>query len=163
MVSWGACHDVGQQGIDSEKKLSFIRDLEQYARPYITSEGELPVELEPYRLKIPVNKIHDVLAFASVCVSEGATLAAEAAVLGVPTVYINSLKLGYIDMLENYGLIKQAKDTQDAFELARSFLADASTTENCQQARQKLLSDKIDVTDYIVATIEEFGKKNTSG
>ena len=150
MVGWGACHDVGERGFADEQKLDFIKKIAVHARVYITVEGELPAELREYQLPIPVHKFHHALAFASLCVTEGATVASEAAVLGVPTVYLNSLKVGYVNMLEDYGLVKQATDTE--------LLNDENAVENCRTARKKLLSDKIDVTDHIVETILEFAK-----
>ncbi len=104
-VSWGAQHDIGQHGLVDEKKLSFIKAISEHAKPYITSEEGLSSEFEPYRLNIPAHQFHHVLAFASLCVTEGATVASEAAILGVPSIYINPLKLGYINMLEQYGLL----------------------------------------------------------
>ena len=162
-VSWGAHHDVGQHGLADEKKLDFVRAIAKYARPYITSEGTLPGEFEHYRLNIPVHRMHHVLACASLCVTEGATVASEAAVLGVPTVYVNTLKLGYTNMLEEYGLLTQTTDTDRALELSFAWLKDEKAEEKCRAARQKFLVDKIDVTDYVVKTIEQvsdrFSKK----
>jgi len=117
-VSWGAHHDVGQHGFAENKKLHFINAITEYARPYITSEGVLPPELAEYQLRIPVHQFHHVLAFASLCVTEGATVASEAAVLGTPAVYVNTLKAGCIDMFAEYGLLKQTTDTQQALDLS---------------------------------------------
>lgn len=157
-VSWGAHHDVGQCGFAAEKKLEFIEKIGQYARPYISSEGALPAEFEAYRLEVPVHQIHHVMAFASLCVGEGATMASESAVLGVPAVYINTLKLGYINMLEEYGLVRQTTDTDEALEYCIDWLGDSQAEKKCTAARKRLLADKIDVTEYIVKTIEEYGQ-----
>jgi len=153
-VSWQAHHDVGQRGIADEEKFEFIKGLSSYAKPYITSEAALPRELEQYRLPVPAHLIHHIMAFSSLYVGEGATMASESAVLGVPSVYINTLKLGYIDMLEEYGLVKQTTDTKEAFEKSVSWLVDPEANEKCLAAREKLLSEKIDVTEYIVETLE---------
>ena len=100
------------------------------------------------------------MAFASLCVGEGATMASESAVLGVPAVYINTLKLGYINMLEEYGLVKQTTDTQQALGQSLDWLKSPETKEKCRAAHEKLLADKIDVTDYIVDTIEQAAEKH---
>ena len=156
-ISWGAHHDVGQHGLADEKKLHFVESIAEYARPYITSEGTLPNELEPYRLNIPVHQMHHVLACASLCVTEGATVASEAAVLGVPTIYVNTLKLGYTNMLEGYGLLKQTTNTREALDLSLTYVKDEKAKEKFLAAREKFLADKIDVTDYIVETVERAG------
>jgi hypothetical protein len=159
LVSWGAHHDVGQHGFDSKKKIFFVEQIAKYAKPYITSEAPLPPELGKYQLKIPVHQIHHLMAFASMCVGEGATMISESAILGVPGVYINTLKLGYINMHEKYGLIKQTTDTDTALKMCIDFLTDKDIKEKCSNARQKFLSEKIDVTQYVVETIEK-GKLN---
>jgi predicted glycosyltransferase len=163
-VSWGAHHDVGQHGFAEDKKLQFVEAIAEYARPYITSEGPLPPELKAYQLKIPVHQFHHVLAFASLCVAEGATVASEAAVLGTPSIYINTLKAGCIDMFEQYGLLRQTTDTDKALELSFAWLKDEKTKAKFLAAREKFLADKIDVTDYIVKTIEHaaVGKSGAS-
>jgi hypothetical protein len=154
-VSWGAHHDVGQHGIETSQKVDFVEQIAKYARPYITSEGPLPDELEKYRLKIPVHHVHHVMAFASLCVGEGATMISESAVLGVPGVYINTLKLGYIDMLEKYGLLDQTTDTAKAMEMSIARLTDEEQKTKANNAKIKLLNEKIDVTKLVVETVEK--------
>jgi len=153
-VSWQAYHDLGQHGFADEQKLDFVKQIAEYARPYICSETALPKELEPYRLDIPPHQIHHVMAFASLCVGEGASTASESAILGVPTVYINTLKLGFINVLEEYGLLKQTTDTNQALKLCLHWLTDPETKQKCRAAHKKLLADSLDVTSYIVDVIE---------
>jgi uncharacterized protein len=163
LVSWGAHHDVGQYGITQGKQLELIKQISKYAKPYITSEGQLPKELQEYQLKIPAHKFHHVLAFSSLCITEGATVASEAAVLGIPAIYVNTLKVGYVDMLEaDYGIIKQSLDIDEITELSINSLKDNKVIEKCRAAREKLLKDKIDMTDYIVETVERFGNSRIS-
>jgi predicted glycosyltransferase len=155
-VSWQAHHDIGQRGFADEQKLNFVKEIAKHAKPYITSERAVPSILKPYQLNIPAHLIHHVMAFASLCIGEGATMASESAVLGVPAVYINTLKLGYINMLEKYGLVKQTTDTHQALQYCIDWLTDPGSKEKCTAACKKLLAEKIDVTEYIVATIESF-------
>ncbi|MBN1818621.1 MAG: DUF354 domain-containing protein [Sedimentisphaerales bacterium] len=157
-VSWGAHHDVGQHGLTDSKKLDFITSIEPFARPYITSEGQLPEELRPYQLHIPVHQLHHVLAFASLCVAEGATVASEAALLGVPAVYVNTLRAGTIDRLERAGLLRQTTDTRKALQMSLEWLADKDALENSGRNRDTLLQKEIDVTALITETVERAGK-----
>lgn len=157
-VSWGAHHDIGQHGFSTEGKIKFVKKLLEYAKVYITSESALPAELEGFGLKIPPHLIHHILAFARLCVSEGATIASECACLGTPAIYINTLKAGTIDEQEQYGLLRQTIDTDEAFEMSLQYLQDDEAIEKCRKGREKMLSEKIDVTEYIVRTIEEAGQ-----
>ncbi len=154
-ISWGAHHDVGQYGFDQKSKLQFIQSLEKYARPLITSESPLPEEFEKYRLSIPPHQIHHVMAFSQLYVGEGATMATESALLGVPAVYINTLGAGTINMIQSYGLLKHIIDTDRALKQCIDWLESDYKSKQAAQARQKLLADKIDMTDFIVEAIEK--------
>lgn len=151
-VSWQAHHDVGQHGFEKNAKVEFISEISKYAKVYITSEAELPEELEEYRLKIPVHQIHHLMAFASLCVTEGATMASESAVLGVPVIYINTLTAGTIQEFAKYELLEHITDTQKAMNRAVELL---KNPENKKTALQNYLQGKIDVTQYIAETIEQ--------
>jgi hypothetical protein len=93
-VSWQASHDIGQHGI--RDKVRLVKELEQYGRVMITSEGPLLPELQPYQIRISPEKLHDLLYYTQLYVGEGATMASECAVLGTHAIYVNSLELGYI-------------------------------------------------------------------
>ena len=61
--------------------------------------------------------MHDLLYYATMYIGEGATMASEAAILGTPSIYINTLRLSYTDeeeakydLLYNYSFQKQHKD-----------------------------------------------------
>ncbi|MFO7722727.1 MAG: DUF354 domain-containing protein, partial [Bacteroidales bacterium] len=85
-VSWSAYHDVHQKGISLSEKEELAAFLSRHMQVFISSEGEIPASLAAYKLPAPPERIHDVLAFASIYVGEGASMASEAALLGVPTV-----------------------------------------------------------------------------
>ncbi|MBN1795846.1 MAG: DUF354 domain-containing protein [Sedimentisphaerales bacterium] len=152
-VSWQAHHDVGQHGFGKNAKVKFVSEISKYAKVYITSEAELPKELDEYRLKIPVHQIHHLMAFASLCVTEGATMASESAVLGVPAVYINTLTAGTIQEFAKYGLLEHITDAKKALNRVVELL---KNPEDKKTALGSCLQDKIDVTKYIVDTIEQF-------
>ena len=157
-VSWQAHHDIGQRGFAKEQQLKFIKEIAEYAKPYVSSESPLPEELEAYRLSIPVHQIHHVMAYATLYIGEGATMAAESAILGVPAVYVNTLELGNMNMLEEYGLLKQSTDIRQVLQYCIDWLTDPTAKEKCRAARDKLLDEKIDVTDFVVETIEQVAR-----
>ena len=102
-VAWGASHDYGHKGIALENKFKAVKEFANFAKVFISAEGSLPAELETLRLKIPPEKMHDVLAFASLIFSESATMVSEAAVLGVPGIYIDSTGRYYTRDQKNTG------------------------------------------------------------
>lgn len=154
-VSWGASHDVGQNGLNLNDRLSFVSELSRYAKVFISSEEDLPENLTPYKINIPSNKLHDALAFADLFVGEGATMASECAMLGTPAIYVNTLKLGFISELENkYGLLTTFDNSQGVLEKAIEIIN--SDDVSYKQKKDIMLKDKIDPTAFMVWFIEQF-------
>ena len=97
-VKWDAWHDtqlVGGFTLDQKREL--ISRLHKHMRVFISSESELPSDLEPYRIHIPIERMHDVQAAASLFVGESATMASESVCLGTPAIYIDEVGRGYTD------------------------------------------------------------------
>lgn len=158
-VSWGGTPDVGQHGFTDQKEL--IRELEGHGRIFITSEKPLSKDFEKYRITVPPEKIHDLLYYAAIYIGEGATMASEAAVLGTPAIYVNTLRLGYTDEEEEkYGLVYNFSDQKtaqkQAFEKAIELLENENLKREWQKRREKLLKDKIDVTKWMIEFIENY-------
>lgn len=106
-VGWTALHDYEEEGFTLENKYALIQMLAKHGKVLISSESELPPELFPFQSHIPYNDIHDVMAFASLVIGESSTMASEAAVLGVPAVFISTTPRGYTTELENrFELVK---------------------------------------------------------
>ena len=161
-VSWGAHHDVGQHGI--ENKLALVQELEKFGKVFITSEGPLEEKFEKYRIRIPSEKIHHVLNYATLYVGEGATMAVESALLGTPSIYISSLAgtMGNFSELEDkYGLLFNYSDSEVALTKAIELLKDPELKKTWGLKRSALLRDKIDVTDFMVKLIESLPKKKS--
>lgn len=158
-VSWGASHDFGKRGLSDTEKIQLVKQLEPYGRVIITSEMALPAELEPYRMTIGPIFIHDLLYYASLYLGEGATMAAEAAILGTPSIYINPLSAGTIDELSNeYHLIFQHLSFTETLATALQILKDSSIKDQYVRNHRRMLEEKIDVTEWLVDFIE---KKST--
>jgi uncharacterized protein len=157
--SWDSSHDVGQGGFDDP--IEAVRRLEAAgATVLLTSEVPLPDELESNRLRTRPDRIHDLLAYADCFVGEGATMAAEAAVLGTPAVYVNSLALGYTrELEERYGLLFNFNgDDRHARSLEKAIsIIEAADDETWASRRERLLEERVDVTDVIVREVEAAG------
>ena len=154
-VSGKALHDRGHYGLTLEMKQKAIRELQKHARVFISSESPLPQELEKYRVRIPPERIHDVLSYASLYLGDGATMASECAVLGTPAVYVSDLQMGYLkDEEDVYGLLFQFSSTpqgaRQAIQRGVDILKNECERERWQERQKVLLADKIDVTDFMV-------------
>lgn len=155
-ISWSASHDVGMKGFSSQEKIRMVEELARTRRVFISSEGELPEALEKYRVRIPPERMHDVLAAADLYIGEGATMASECAALGVPAIYVNPMQAGTLDDQEKYGLIFQFRTPRGVLEKALELLAAPDVRQEFQQRRQRMLAEKTDVTEFLIHFVETF-------
>jgi uncharacterized protein len=93
-ISWGASHDVSLKGIGQKSKEDIVKTLSEFGKVLITSEKPIDPSLEKYRIRLPPEKMHSLLSRASLYIGEGGTMATEAAVLGVPSIHIESMADG---------------------------------------------------------------------
>ena len=157
-VSWDASHDAGQGGLTLEYKEKIINILSKQIKLFISSEGELPKALKPYQIKIPAEKMHDALAFATLFIGEGATMASECAMLGTPSIYVNTLDPLTIKEQEAYGLVFDYRNANGVLEKALELLNQKDLKEEFQIKKEKLLADKIDVTAFTIWFVENYPK-----
>lgn len=155
-VAWGASHDIGQEYMNENKKIELVKSLAEKMNVFITSETGVPKELEKYKIKIPPHRLHDALAFSTMYIGEGATTASEAAILGVPTIYINSLPLmGYLKEQQKAGILFHFSNEKGALEKAMEVLRNNNGMEYKENSR-KLISKKIDLTSLLVWFTENY-------
>lgn len=159
-VAWNASHDLGHKGISMENKMNAVREFAKLSRVFISSEDELPHEFDGYRLPTHPNRIHDVMAFASLVYGESSTMSEEAAMLGVPSIYLNNDSTFYTLHLErDYGLMYNLSESEEdqikSINLGISILNNENR-QNWQEKREKMLREKIDVTAFLSWIVENF-------
>lgn len=161
-VDMVASHDAGESGLSLETKLELIERLSESGKLFISSEGSLPASLEGYRFRPPAHLLHDALAFASLLVGDSQTMAAEAAVLGTPSLRVSSWKgrLDYLDELElRYGLTESFHPHERAglFERVRHYLDQENPRALIAEQHRAMLDTKCDVaewyTNYAIASL----------
>lgn len=154
-VAWEASHDIGDKGFTNLRDV--VNSLKPYGRILITSETELSPDLQAYKIKLPPEKIHNILFFASLYIGESATMATESAILGTTSIFVSTSTRGYTDELENkYGLVytfSDEKRQEEALEKAIEILKNKKSKLNWGEKRARMLNDKIDVADFIINTI----------
>lgn len=92
LCAWNTFHDIGNCGLKPDALERVVGRISQKYKLIIQPEGGyLPEHLEGYRLSIPPESYHDVLAHAAFIVTEGFTTASEAMIFGVPSIVINAL------------------------------------------------------------------------
>jgi len=155
-VSWQATHDKHERGLTAAQKQELVSLLGAYGRVLVSSEAPLPDHLKALELHGPRHDVHHVMAFAQSIVGESATMASEAAVLGVPAVFIATTGRGYTDDEEaRYRLVRHITD--DEFDKAVAVINETlsgAPREFGRAARARLLDEKIDVTAWMVDYFE---------
>jgi predicted glycosyltransferase len=154
-VSWQAVHDRKERGLSAKQKRHLVEVLARRGRVLISSEGPLTPDLAELAVAGPVEQIHHLIAHARLVVGESATMSSEAAVLGVPAVFIATTGRGYTDDQERrYGLVRHF--TEDQYDMALSAIEEILATPAAvwQDARQRLLEEKIDVTGWMIDYFE---------
>ena len=89
-------------------------------------------------------------------ISEGATLASEAGLLGVPAIYINKIRATNNEDQEKYGTVFNFSNQSGILEKVDEILSTSDFKQVWQKRRDKILSDKIDLTGLLVWFIEEY-------
>lgn len=155
-------HDVGQQGLTLEQKQTLVDLLKPHGRVIITSERTIEPEFEPYRLPIPPEEIHSLMAYSSMFLGDSQTMTSEAAVLGVPALKCNTFagRLSVPNMLENNYQLCHAyppdhfDDMLQQITRLLSMEPDALHNE-WQSRRQLMLNEMVDPTAFFVNYLEQ--------
>ena len=157
-VGWFANHDVGKSGFNQREKEELVQAISKNMNVYISSENDLPDELEPYRLPTPASVIHDVLSFADLYIGDSQTMASEAALLGTPAIRSNSFvgpndMSNFIMLQEKYGLLYNVAEPAEAIFLATDMSKNSRKVE-WMEKRDKYYAQVGDCNAQIVELIE---------
>lgn len=155
-----AHHDVGVEGLFIENKRKLIGMLEQHGRVFITTERNIDEEFKKYQLPVPPEKIHSLMYYATMLVGDSQTMTSEAAVLGTPAIRSNTFcgRISYLEEEEyryglTYGFLPSNSDAM--FAKVEELLAMPNLKEEWAARRTKMLSEKIDTTEFFVEFIEK--------
>jgi predicted glycosyltransferase len=158
-VDMVASHDVAEGGLPTAALAQIAERLRRHGKVLATHESKLPDELSDLRFPLPPDKLHDVLAFCDLLVGDSQTMAAEAAVLGTPSLRISTWagRLAILGELEQrYGLTVAYHPRQLDQALAHldRWLEQPRLRDSMALQHRQLLSDKIDVAAWFSDFIE---------
>jgi uncharacterized protein len=153
--AWNTLHDIGESGFGKTFD-PMMRELLARHSVYVVPEGgTIAPEWERYKLAVPPEEYHDVLAFARLVITEGASTASEAACLGVPSVYVNTTRRGYLeDQERRYRLVFNFTDPELASRKVSELLEHPPSAEALAEAQRRLVEDHIDVTDFVLQELD---------
>ncbi len=163
LVSLRAYHDVGMKGLTNKQVKELIDLISVYGKIYISSERELPDEFEEYRLKIDPKDIAHILYFAQMFIGDSQTMTSEAAILGTPAFRCNDFA-GKISVMEEketkYGLSFNFPPSKfdKMYNKIETLLKTENFKEPFKEKREKMLSEKIDLSLYMTWLFENYPK-----
>ena len=156
-----AHHDFGIKGISIQILQKTIDLLSPYGRVYISSENSLPDDFKSYNLSIPKSDIHHYLYYSKMLICDSQSMAVEAAMLGTPSIRFSDFagKISVLEELEHtyqltYGI--STSNPVKLFEKIEELINIPNLRETFQARRQQMLTDKIDVTAFMVWFIENY-------
>ncbi|WP_248516626.1 DUF354 domain-containing protein [Salinarchaeum laminariae] len=157
-VSMGAYHDVGEAGLSPAQKRRVATELAEHGPVYVSSEDDPPADLPGEPVPVPPEAIHHLLAEASVFLGDSDTMAIEAAVLGTPSVRVDSFGdgdvLGCFHELERFDLVHSTTDGDEAIDRAIELATDPAARDRWDRQRRALLEETVDVSEYMLDQIE---------
>jgi uncharacterized protein len=109
LTGFTASHDARHAGLSSEQVNVVIAKLQAAGRVIISSERDLPPALDRFRIRTPPERFHHVLAACDLVVGDSQTVCSEAAVVGVPSLRLNSWAGHHpyqVELEERWGLTK---------------------------------------------------------
>ena len=158
-VSWKANHDIGHSGLDINTRKQLLNlFIKKGFKVFISDESNKTDSFfEPYLIKIPPERMHDVLNGCELFVSESGTMASEAAIFGTPVIYVNSLPLmGYLQDEQEAGLLFHLHTSEKVLEKVNEILLMPDFKKVFKSRRKKMLDDKIDVTAFLIWFVENY-------
>ena len=160
-VAWSSNHDLGKRGWSMEQLRKLVSRLSALGRVHISAEGGVAPEFEAFRYRGDVLDLHHLMAHCRAYVGESATMAAEAAILGVPAIYGIGDYRGYVDELAQKGLVQPSDGAAESMvELVEGILD--RDPQHWLLRRDRALAEWIDVSDYVVNAIDRCGRKPNS-
>ena len=156
-----AHHDVGVVGLTIENKRRLVEYLKTKGKVFITTERNIDDEFKPYQLTVSPEKAHSLLYYATMLVGDSQTMTSEAAVLGTPAIRCNTFvgRIHYLEEEEHkYGLTYgfRPEQSEAMFKKIDELLSMPNLKEEWQQRRQKMLSEKIDYSQFLTWFIENY-------
>jgi len=166
-TGFGATHDLNKSGITDEILFKLEKLLAPQGRILITSERALPEKLNKYKLIIRKNDLAHYIAFAKILISDSTTMSTEAAVLGTPSVEFDEYFYEIEQMIEleqKYKLIHcfRTNQQEEMLSKVKELISIQNLQEVYERRRQRLLTDTIDVSSFLIWLFENHPKSTST-
>ncbi|MCZ7611053.1 MAG: DUF354 domain-containing protein [Ignavibacterium sp.] len=161
LVGLNASHDIDKKGLSFELINKLIEKYGDKFNIFLSSEITLPPQYLNKVFPLEKKDMHHALSYAALFIGDSSTMIAEAAILGTPAIRFSDFvgKLSYLEELEHkYGLTYGIKTSEPEKLLYKvdKLLAIQNLKDEWHKRRMKMLSEKIDVTAFMVWFIENY-------
>lgn len=162
LVRLFAHHDFGILGMSEALLYKIIKIcINNNYNVFISSEEKLDDKFSSYALRIKSSDMHHVLSQASLLISDSQSMSVEAAMLGVPSLRFSSFvgKISVLEELEHkyqltFGI--NPSDPKTLLKKTQDLLGEKDFKVFFSARKAQMLSDKIDVTAFLVWFIENY-------
>ena len=154
-IAYDAHHDLVAHPLPEDTKKELVKLAAKRFRVFVSLEKDNQDSFyDSYKLDISPEKMHDLMANARCLVTEGATMASEAYVLGVPYLYLNPLRCGNIDYQCEHSPQRAFQTTigEDAKTIINNLL---SVCIDYDEERRILEQKTINPTKYLIELVEK--------
>lgn len=159
-VAWRANHDLGKTGWSDATLRAVLSKLEEHGRVHLSSEIPLPREFDRLVYKGSITDVHHLMAHCRLLIGESATMASEAAILGVPAIYCGRDFPGYVRELEAADLLYNLPSADTKSTLALINLALARPLADVRRSRDRYIKTRPDWAHAVVDAIYRSIAKN---
>lgn len=151
LVSMSASHDRGETGLNVAQVRQIVDLLSPRGRVFVSSEIDVPADIEELALPTRSAQFHHVLATAKLCIGDSGSVIQESAVLGTPSIFISSFDgrvAPIVELEHRYGVVRsyRPKRFPDALNAIREW-SDAED-DFANAIHEQILHDKVDLTDW---------------
>jgi hypothetical protein len=156
LSAWKATHDVDNHGLSNTERIEVVKELLKYGKVIVSAEDIVPEEFQNLITDFPRDKMHDLLAFASLYVGEGTTMASESCVLGTPAILTNTLDLGYLRDLQQRELMIISVDSETVISNIRKIFNNPESSSIFRERANQFITESQSLTDILLHEIIKY-------
>jgi len=149
-------HHSPESGLDLTRIVELINNICQKYPCILSSEVPSLPGLSGQIEKANITEVHAQLQSCRVFWGNSATMAAEAALLGVPAIFVGAEKFSYLIELEEYGLLHcfHPSEVDSSVEKLKALLIQQPDRGEYIRALSRFCGGKIDITSFLLWFIE---------
>lgn len=155
-----SCGSLNYQDQDSNIVASFSEKFPEGMPVLLSLEDKHTIDQYPkdwILLEEPVKDIHSLIYHSRMLVSSGDSMAREAAMLGVPSIYCGIREMKANRLMEEKNMLFKASP-QEAPELMKKVISGELKIKEQQAFRNELLNQWDDITEFIISQVYKYKK-----